>query len=93
MKRPSPKNISTLLVCVGPVLSALAYAIAFYFAHSSPREPFPAQGDFYENAAIFCVTLFLGGLVVLLVGLSMKTFLFCKRMYDKNKLLITYWKK
>ncbi len=84
MREFKPKNIALLLTCLGPVLSILAVVIAYAFAHAPTGEPTEGKAEFYEQAAIYCVTLFLGGVITLFVGLAIYLGLFIRRVLESK---------
>lgn len=80
MARPDLKNVAMLLVCLGPVFCVVAYLTACYFTYSPIGEPSDEKADFYQHAAIFCVTLGLFGGVTFFVGLALSSYLVVRKV-------------
>jgi hypothetical protein len=71
-----PRNIAILLCCVGPLIVFASGAIAEWFAHSpTPNDPTEATAEYYEKAAVFCVTGVMGGSLIFFAGLCMSSYL------------------
>jgi len=83
--RLNPRNVAILLCCTGPVVTLVSAEVAYWFAHSPTGEPTEAKAEFYVEAATYCVTGVMAGVILFLVGLCMSSYLLLCRFVLRKK--------